>query len=45
MDKNKEIKFVGQPIFKQIINLIDAISFSCLVKKHNADHYYKAILR
>jgi len=42
MDKNKEIKFVGQPIFKQIINLIDAISIKSLVKKHNADHYYKA---
>jgi hypothetical protein len=42
MDKNKEIKFVGQPIFKQIINLTDAISINSLVKKHNADHYYKA---
>jgi hypothetical protein len=42
MDKNTEIKFVGQPIFKQIINLIDAISIKSLVKKHNADHYYKA---
>jgi len=42
MDKNKEIKFVGQPIFKQIINLIDAISINDLVKKHKADHYYKA---
>jgi hypothetical protein len=42
MDKNNEIKFVGQPIFKQIINLIDAVSISSLVKKHNADHYYKA---
>jgi hypothetical protein len=42
MDKNTEIKFVGQPIFKQIISLIDAISIKSLVKKHNADHYYKA---
>jgi hypothetical protein len=42
MDKNTEIKFVGQPIFKQVINLIDAIGIKCLVKKHNADHYYKA---
>ena len=42
MDKNKEIKFVGQPIFKQILNLIEAISIYNLVKKHNADHYYKA---
>jgi hypothetical protein len=42
MDKNTEIKFVGQPIFKQIISLVDAISIKSLVKKHNADHYYKA---
>jgi len=42
MGKNKEIKLVGQPIFKQAINLIDAISLNRLVKQHNADHYYKA---
>lgn len=27
MGKNTKIKLVGQPIFKQVINLIDAISF------------------
>lgn len=42
MSKNTEIKFVGQPIFKQVIGLLDAISISSIVKKHNADHYYKA---
>ncbi len=42
MSKNTEIKFVGQPIFKQIINLIDAIDIKGLVQKHNSDHYYKA---
>lgn len=42
MSKNTEIKFVGQPIFKQVINLIDAINLSGIVKKHNADRYYKA---
>jgi hypothetical protein len=42
MGKDSEIKLVGQPIFKQVINLIDAISLSSLVKKHKADHYYKA---
>jgi len=26
MDKNSEIKFVGQPIFKQILNLVDAVN-------------------
>jgi hypothetical protein len=42
MGKNTEIKFVGQPIFKQVINLIDAVGIKSIVKKHNADHYYKA---
>jgi len=42
MDKNKEIKFVGQPIFKQVIGLLDAISIKSLVDKHSADYYYKA---
>jgi hypothetical protein len=42
MSKDTEIKFVGQPIFKQVVNLIDAIGIKSIVKKHNADHYYKA---
>jgi hypothetical protein len=42
MSKNTEIKFVGQPIFRQIINLIEAIDIKGLVQKHNSDHYYKA---
>jgi len=42
MDKNTEIKFVGQPIFKQVIGLLYAISIKSLVDKHNADYYYKA---
>lgn len=42
MSKNTEIKFVGQPIFKQVISLLDAINIHGIVKKHNADHYYKA---
>lgn len=42
MGKDSEIKLVGQPIFKQVIKLLDAISLNSLVKKHNADHYYKA---
>lgn len=42
MDKNNEIKFVGQPIFKQVIGLLDAISIKSLVDRHNADYYYKA---
>jgi len=42
MSKNTEIKFVGQPIFKQVINLLDAINLTSLIKKYNADYYYKA---
>jgi len=42
MSKNTEIKFVGQPIFKQIVNLADAVNIESLVMKHNSDYYYKA---
>jgi hypothetical protein len=42
MGKNKEIKFVGQPIFKQVINLIEGVNLTSLIKKHNAIYYYKA---
>ncbi len=42
MSKNSEIKFVGQPIFKQIVNLVDAVNIETLVSRHNSDYYYKA---
>jgi hypothetical protein len=42
MDKNSEIRFVGQPIFKQIMNLIDDFDLKGLILKHNSDYYYKA---
>lgn len=42
MSKNTEIKFVGQPIFKQLVNLIDAVNIQGLINKHNSDYYYKA---
>ncbi len=42
MDKSSEIKLVGQPIFKQIIDLLGVINLESLIKKHNADHYYKS---
>ena len=41
MSKNTEIKFVGQPILKQIINLVDSVTIQNLVRKHNSDYYYK----
>lgn len=42
MSKNTEIKFVGQPIFKQVISLFDSIGLTGIIKRHNADYYYKA---
>lgn len=42
MSKDKEIKFVGQPIIKQILKLIEAVNLQSLINKHQSDHYYKA---
>ncbi|GAB4302650.1 MAG: DUF4372 domain-containing protein [Ignavibacterium album] len=42
MSKDTEIKFVGQPIFGQIVKLIDKTTFVGLVKEKMSDHYYKA---
>ncbi len=42
MGKDTEIKLVGQPIFKQVLDLIDRINIQGLIKKHDADRYYKA---
>jgi hypothetical protein len=42
MDKDTKIRFVGQPIFKQILKLIDAVHIEGLINKHQSDHYYKA---
>lgn len=42
MGKNKEIKFVGQPILKQIFKLVDNIDLRGIIDKHQSDRYYKA---
>lgn len=42
MDKNTEIKFVGQPIFKQIIDLLKVANIASIIKAHESDRYYKA---
>lgn len=42
MSKIIEIKFVGQPIFRQIIHLVESIDIKGLIRKHNSDYYYKA---
>jgi hypothetical protein len=41
MGKDSEKNLVGQPIFKQIIDLIPKEKFELLVNKHNSDKYYK----
>jgi len=41
MSKNTEIKFVGQPIFKQILNLVNQVNIQSLINKHQSDPYYK----
>jgi hypothetical protein len=42
MGKITEIKLVGQPIFKQIMNLVDKVDIQGLVRKHESDYYYKS---
>ena len=41
MSKNTEKNYVGQPIFKQLINFIPRPRFEYLVSKHQSDKYYK----
>jgi len=42
MGKNTEKKLVGQPIFKQIIDLLPKEKHDLLVHKHQSDKYYKS---
>ncbi len=42
MAKINEIKFVGQPIFKQVINLIEKVNITSIIRAHDSDRYYKA---
>ena len=42
MGKITEIKLVGQPIFKQIMNLVEKIDLNGLIRKHESDYYYKS---
>lgn len=42
MSKDTEIKYVGQPIFGQLLKLIDKSIFVQLVKEKQTDYYYKA---
>jgi hypothetical protein len=42
MVKSTEIKLVGQPVLKQVLNLVDSITFKGLVLSKNSDRYYKS---
>jgi len=42
MGKVTEIKLVGQPIFKQIMKLVDKVDIQGLIMKHESDYYYKS---
>jgi hypothetical protein len=42
MGKITEIKLVGQPIFKQIMNLVNKVDIDGLIRKHESDYYYKS---
>ena len=41
MGKDSEKRLVGQPIFKQIIDLLPRNKFDVLVRKYGSDKYYK----
>ncbi len=40
--KDTSIKFVGQPIIKQLLKLVEAVNIEGLIRKHRSDYYYKA---
>ncbi|MBP8959792.1 MAG: IS4 family transposase [Bacteroidales bacterium] len=42
MGKINEIKFIGQPIFKQIMNLVEKVDINGLIRRHESDYYYKS---
>lgn len=42
MGKDTEIRHVGQPIYKQIISLLDAVNIQVLILRHDSDRYEKA---
>lgn len=41
MSKNSVINFVGQPILKQIVDLLSVIGLKGIADKHKSDRYYK----
>lgn len=41
MNKDTKISFVGQPIFAQVLKLVDKNQFFELIEKNKSDRYYK----
>jgi hypothetical protein len=41
MSKDTKISFVGQPVFAQVLSLVEKINFFKLVANNNSDRYYK----
>jgi hypothetical protein len=41
MDKSTKISLVGQPIFAQVLKLVDKSRLYALAEKNNNDRYYK----
>jgi hypothetical protein len=39
-DKTGQLELVGQPIFKQIMNLVDKVDIQVLIRKHESDYCY-----
>ena len=42
MGKDRNKNLVGQPIFKQFINLLPKEHFDLIVQQYSSDHYYKS---
>lgn len=41
MGRNSKIKFVEQPFFKQILDLLDNIDLKLIIKRNESDKYNK----
>lgn len=43
MGEITEIKLVGQPIFKQVMNLIGKVDIQGLIRRHESDFYHRTL--
>jgi len=44
MGKDSEKNLIGQPVFKQLIDILPKNKFDLLVQKHDSDKYYKSFI-